>query len=115
MKNTGQTIRSRRLELQLTQKAVALAVGVDPVTVGYWERNVYKPKGEHLMRLARKLELRPEDIMDERALKQSSVERQAELIRRAYLDCDSEVLREAARRIFGTIEETGDPQEEEKP
>ena len=44
----GDHIRKRRLDLKLTQKEVAAALGVDECTVWNWERNRTCPLTKHL-------------------------------------------------------------------
>ncbi|HAA03634.1 MAG TPA: hypothetical protein DCE18_09710 [Syntrophobacteraceae bacterium] len=48
----SERIRSLRAEKQLTQKALAKAVGVSYQTIQRWENGNNDPKGKHLIKLA---------------------------------------------------------------
>jgi DNA-binding XRE family transcriptional regulator len=43
LETIGDHIRKRRIDLMLTQKEVAEALGVDKTTVQFWENNRVKP------------------------------------------------------------------------
>ena len=51
----GARIRRLRKGLGLNQDQLAEEVGVQALAVGDWERGKFKPKGEHLVELARAL------------------------------------------------------------
>ncbi|WP_342221235.1 helix-turn-helix domain-containing protein [Candidatus Fukatsuia endosymbiont of Tuberolachnus salignus] len=55
MKNPGQRIKNRRLELKITQKELASRVGVAHVTISQWERNDTSPRGDRLLSLSEAL------------------------------------------------------------
>ncbi|WP_197063332.1 MULTISPECIES: LexA family protein [Pantoea] len=56
-------IRSRRLQLNLTQDALAKALGISRVSVTKWENGTTKPDGENLHRLAKILQTSPEWLL----------------------------------------------------
>jgi len=59
----GARIKAKRTELQLTQSAVALFIGVTPPAIGQWERDETMPKGENLIRLADIMQVSPQWII----------------------------------------------------
>ncbi len=46
------TLRKRRIHVELRQREVAEAIGVDPGTYSRWERGQTTPLREHALRLA---------------------------------------------------------------
>lgn len=52
----GRRIRERRKLLQLTQEALAAAVGVDQTTISKWEKGVSTPRDHHRPKLAAALQ-----------------------------------------------------------
>lgn len=56
-------IRSRRLQLNFTQDALAKALGISRVSVTKWENGTTKPDGENLHRLAKILQTSPEWLL----------------------------------------------------
>lgn len=58
----GKTVRYKRRMLDLTQTQLANEIDVDITSVGSWERNKTFPKGEHLLKLMRRLNLGPDDF-----------------------------------------------------
>ena len=51
MSTSGERIRARRIQFELTVKAVADYAGVKPPTVSQWESDLMLPKGESMKRL----------------------------------------------------------------
>ena len=51
MSTPGERIRARRIQFELTVKAVADYAGVRPPTVSQWESDLMLPKGESMKRL----------------------------------------------------------------
>ena len=51
MSTSGERIRARRVQFELTVKAVADYAGVKPPTVSQWESDLMLPKGESMKRL----------------------------------------------------------------
>lgn len=47
------TIRELRLERDMSQMDLAVAIGVTLPTIGNWERDIYEPKASQLRKLAR--------------------------------------------------------------
>lgn len=56
-------IRSRRIQLDITQLALAKKLGVSRVSVTKWENGTTKPDGENLHQLAQALSTTPEWIL----------------------------------------------------
>lgn len=56
------TIRELREAAGLTQFQLAVAVGVQPQTVGAWERGQKQPSGLHLQAVARVLGVSADDV-----------------------------------------------------
>ncbi|MBF7978614.1 MULTISPECIES: LexA family transcriptional regulator [Rahnella] len=56
-------IRSRRIQLDITQLALAKRLGVSRVSVTKWESGATKPDGENLHRLAQVLSTTPEWLL----------------------------------------------------
>lgn len=56
-------IRSRRLQLDITQLTLAKALGVSRVSVTKWESGITKPDGENLHQLALALSTTPEWLL----------------------------------------------------
>lgn len=55
MDTIGSRIRKRRIELKLTQKRLADAVGVQSPSVTAWEGDNYSPNGDNLINLSKAL------------------------------------------------------------
>ncbi len=51
VQSLGQRIRAYRLMKGTTQKELAHRLGVDPSTLGRWERDEFKPEGDLLRRV----------------------------------------------------------------
>ena len=64
--NAAALIKERRLERLLTQRQLADALGVDPLTVSRWERGEVPPNDLNRVRLARFLGGHPNDYVDYR-------------------------------------------------
>lgn len=64
--NTGTLIKERRLERELTQREVAAAIGVDPITISRWERGEVPPSDLNRVRLARFFGGHPNDYANDR-------------------------------------------------
>jgi transcriptional regulator with XRE-family HTH domain len=60
MSGLGETVRLRRVELGMSQAALADACGVGQQTVSRWEQGTGIPHPSRLARLAEALELEPE-------------------------------------------------------
>lgn len=56
-------IKERRLQLSLTQEALAKMLSVSRVSITKWETRVTKPDGENLQALAKVLEVSPEWLL----------------------------------------------------
>jgi len=56
-------IRSRRVQLDITQQTLAKKLGVSRVSVTKWENGTTKPDGENLHQLALALQVSPEWIL----------------------------------------------------
>ncbi|ELV7529356.1 helix-turn-helix domain-containing protein [Edwardsiella ictaluri] len=56
-------IRSRRIQLNITQQALAKRLGVSRVSVTKWENGTTKPDGENLHQLSATLQVAPEWIL----------------------------------------------------
>jgi transcriptional regulator with XRE-family HTH domain len=56
-------IRSRRVQLDITQQTLAKRLGVSRVSVTKWESGTTKPDGENLHQLAMALQTTPEWIL----------------------------------------------------
>ncbi len=56
-------IRSKRLQLDITQEALAKKLGVSRVSVTKWENGTTKPDGENLHQLAKTLSTTPEWLL----------------------------------------------------
>lgn len=65
MSSVGGRIRAARTALDLTQHALAEAVGVRSLTVSRWERDVTVPYGENLGKLAEQLGVSSDWILNE--------------------------------------------------
>ena len=63
METIGQRIKSFRKALNLTQKQVAVKLGISTAAVTQWETDITKPSGENLLTLARTLNKTPESIL----------------------------------------------------
>lgn len=61
----GQRLRSRRVQLKLTQKAVGLRMGVTPQLVHKWEQAQSALYAEQLFFLARELGVEPAYFFEE--------------------------------------------------
>ncbi|PSU44523.1 phage repressor protein [Photobacterium frigidiphilum] len=57
MNSIGERIRELRLKKRLTQKELATRVGVTPTAVSQWEREENEPKGKHLLKLSKELDV----------------------------------------------------------
>lgn len=64
MKEMSERIKQRRLELKMTQQALAKKAGVNRVTVTGWEKGDYQPNGANLQALASALETSPIWLVD---------------------------------------------------
>lgn len=53
MKPIGEHLEEARLQAALSQREVALAVGVDHKTISRWERSQRVPRADHVVTLAR--------------------------------------------------------------
>nr|WP_269216376.1 helix-turn-helix domain-containing protein [Proteus mirabilis] len=56
-------IKERRLQLSLTQEALAKMLSVSRVSITKWETRVTEPDGENLQALAKVLEVSPEWLL----------------------------------------------------
>tara|TARA_R100001377_G_scaffold78264_1_gene55901 strand:+ start:88 stop:723 length:636 start_codon:yes stop_codon:yes gene_type:complete len=63
MTTSGQRIKSRRIEKNLTQRALGDKVGVSATSITYWENAEVEPKNKHLSSLARALDCAPDYIL----------------------------------------------------
>lgn len=52
-RTVGLNIRTRRLELRLTQRDLSVRLDVDVMAISNWERGVYQPSMTNLVALAR--------------------------------------------------------------
>lgn len=57
MKGLGETIKSLRLEKELTQPQLAKLIGVSNGMISIWENNVNEPKASYLKALAAALDV----------------------------------------------------------
>ena len=48
----GETIKELRLERNLSQAALAKAIGVSQKAIDYWERGMNEPKASYILALA---------------------------------------------------------------
>jgi transcriptional regulator with XRE-family HTH domain len=69
MKEAASPIATARRAKRLTQAQLALKVGVDNITISRWERREFKPSGEHLLKLAEALGVKPETLLPSRKVK----------------------------------------------
>lgn len=104
MKNIGLEIKKRRKELGLTQKDVADRLCITAVSIVNWEKNKNEPNGKNLLMLAKVLQCKPEELTGIKSQQKTEIERQAELIQKAYLGSTPE-MQAAVRRIFGILED----------
>jgi SOS-response transcriptional repressor LexA len=63
MTTSGQRIKSRRMEKNLTQRALGELVGVSATSITYWENAEVEPKNKHLSALSRALDCAPDYIL----------------------------------------------------
>mgnify|MGYP003114114445 CR=1 FL=1 len=63
MTTSGQRIKSRRIEKNLTQRALGALVGVSATSITYWENAEVEPKNKHLSALSRALDCAPDYIL----------------------------------------------------
>ena len=63
MTTSGQRIKSRRIEKNLTQRALGELVGVSATSITYWENAEVEPKNKHLSALSRALDCAPDYIL----------------------------------------------------
>ncbi len=56
-------IKARRLQLALTQQALAKKLAVSRVSITKWETGITKPDGENLQRLSKTLDVSPEWLL----------------------------------------------------
>lgn len=63
MTTSGQRIKSRRIEKNLTQRALGGLVGVSATSITYWENAEVEPKNKHLAALSRALDCAPDYIL----------------------------------------------------
>ena len=61
--NTAQLLKAYRLERQITQRQLAEAVGVDPITVSRWERGATTPSDLCRVKVARVLGVHPNSLL----------------------------------------------------
>ena len=64
MSTSGERIRARRIQFELTVKAVADYAGVKPPTVSQWESDLMIPKGESMKRLEEILKTKQTKILN---------------------------------------------------
>jgi transcriptional regulator with XRE-family HTH domain len=58
----GERLRNRREELRLSSRDVADAIGISHTALNNWERGVNAPRSKYASALARKLDMRLEDL-----------------------------------------------------
>tara|TARA_R110000744_G_C19287438_1_gene554300 strand:+ start:337 stop:972 length:636 start_codon:yes stop_codon:yes gene_type:complete len=63
MTTSGQRIKARRVEKNLTQRALGVLVGVSATSITYWENAEVEPRNKHLSSLARALDCAPDYIL----------------------------------------------------
>ena len=61
----GRRIYHARREMDMTQRQLALRVGVSERTINRWERGWNGPRGVYLTRLAHALKLSVADLLEE--------------------------------------------------
>ena len=70
----GDRIRARRLELGLSQEALAHRSGVHWTNIARAERGLHRPRIENLIRLARGLETTPGALLDDLPLPSDEID-----------------------------------------
>ena len=63
MATSGQRIKARRIEKNLTQRSLGALVGVSATSITYWENAEVEPRNKHLAALARALDCAPDYIL----------------------------------------------------
>ncbi len=49
----GERLKELRISKGVSQKEIANAIGVDISSISYWERDVYEPKANYIVKMAR--------------------------------------------------------------
>ena len=57
MENLGNKIRELRIEKNLTQPALAMAIGVSKGVLSFWENDINEPKASNLKALCQVLDV----------------------------------------------------------
>lgn len=63
--NFGNRLRALRKKSGLTQEQLAEAIGVNPITISWWENDKYLPKTQSIKALAKALGVSEADLLNE--------------------------------------------------
>ena len=63
--NFGDRLRALRKKSGLTQEQLAEAIGVNPITISWWENDKYLPKTQSIKALAKALGVSEADLLNE--------------------------------------------------
>ena len=63
--NFGSRLRAFRKKSGLTQEQLAEAVGVNPITISWWENDKYLPKTQSIKALAKPLHVSEADLLND--------------------------------------------------
>ncbi len=63
--NLGERIRRLRKKAGLTQEQLAEAVGVNPITISWWENDKYLPQTQNVKALAKALGVSEADLLND--------------------------------------------------
>ena len=117
MNEIGNKIRARRKELRLSQKQLALLVGVNHTAVSQWETGINKPKTESFAALATGLNLSLKELWPE--LEGNGVDHGTfiDMVKQTYIQLSDEKRRELLNLLIslGVGAESQNPENLDDP